>query len=65
MRSSQEVQDIAEDFSISVNKAVALAVLLGWHLPTKHGPQHGVWKASQGGQRGGIKFSSNIECDGF
>uniref|UniRef100_A0A8D2NPX1 Uncharacterized protein n=1 Tax=Zosterops lateralis melanops TaxID=1220523 RepID=A0A8D2NPX1_ZOSLA len=45
----QEVQDIAEDFAISVNKAVSLAVLLGWDLPTKHGPQHGVWKASQSG----------------
>uniref|UniRef100_A0A8C3UAI0 Uncharacterized protein n=1 Tax=Catharus ustulatus TaxID=91951 RepID=A0A8C3UAI0_CATUS len=60
-----QVQDIAEDFAISVNKAVALAVLLGWDLPTKHGPQHGVWKASQSGQRGGIQFSSNIERDRF
>uniref|UniRef100_A0A8U7MH43 Uncharacterized protein n=1 Tax=Corvus moneduloides TaxID=1196302 RepID=A0A8U7MH43_CORMO len=60
-----QVQDIAEDFAISVNKAVALAVLLGWDLPTKHGPQHGVWKASQSGQRGGIEFSANIERDRF
>uniref|UniRef100_A0A8C5NRM3 Uncharacterized protein n=1 Tax=Junco hyemalis TaxID=40217 RepID=A0A8C5NRM3_JUNHY len=60
-----QVQDIAEDFAISVNKAVALAVLLCWDLPTKHGPQHGVWKASQSGQRGGIELASNIERDRF
>uniref|UniRef100_A0A452IV14 Uncharacterized protein n=1 Tax=Gopherus agassizii TaxID=38772 RepID=A0A452IV14_9SAUR len=59
--SSQEVQDVAEHFAISVNEAVALAIPLGWHLSTEHGAQHGVWKTSQGRQGSGVQFSSNVE----
>uniref|UniRef100_A0A8C9DLX7 Uncharacterized protein n=1 Tax=Prolemur simus TaxID=1328070 RepID=A0A8C9DLX7_PROSS len=47
---SQEVEDVAEHFAITVNEAVALAVSLGGHLPTEHGTQHGVREAGQGCQ---------------
>uniref|UniRef100_A0A8C6RNK3 Uncharacterized protein n=1 Tax=Nannospalax galili TaxID=1026970 RepID=A0A8C6RNK3_NANGA len=46
----QEVEDVAEHFAVPVNKAVALAVLLGGHLPTEHGTQHRVREAGQGCQ---------------
>uniref|UniRef100_A0A8C6GWL3 Uncharacterized protein n=1 Tax=Mus spicilegus TaxID=10103 RepID=A0A8C6GWL3_MUSSI len=50
VRGPQEVEDVAEHFAITVNEAVTLAVPLGGHLPTEHGPQHGVGEAGQGCQ---------------
>uniref|UniRef100_A0A8C7EIP5 Uncharacterized protein n=1 Tax=Neovison vison TaxID=452646 RepID=A0A8C7EIP5_NEOVI len=47
---AQEVEDVAENFAVAVNEAVALAVPLGGHLPTEHGAQHGVGEAGQGCQ---------------
>uniref|UniRef100_A0A8C6XFZ4 Uncharacterized protein n=1 Tax=Naja naja TaxID=35670 RepID=A0A8C6XFZ4_NAJNA len=47
VRRSQEVEDVAENFAVSVNEAVALAVSFGGHLPAEHGAQHGVWKAGE------------------
>uniref|UniRef100_A0A8C6CUP8 Uncharacterized protein n=1 Tax=Moschus moschiferus TaxID=68415 RepID=A0A8C6CUP8_MOSMO len=47
---SQEVEDVAEHFAITVNEAVALAVPLGGHFPAEHGAQHGVREAGQGCQ---------------
>uniref|UniRef100_A0A8C2VZF3 Uncharacterized protein n=1 Tax=Chinchilla lanigera TaxID=34839 RepID=A0A8C2VZF3_CHILA len=46
----QEVEDVAEHFAVTVNEAVSLAVPLGGHLSTEHGPQHGVREAGQGCQ---------------
>uniref|UniRef100_A0A803TX21 Uncharacterized protein n=1 Tax=Anolis carolinensis TaxID=28377 RepID=A0A803TX21_ANOCA len=62
VRGSQEVEDVAENLPVSVDKAVALAIPLGGHLPTEHGTQHGIWEAGQGGERSGIQLPTNVQC---